>query len=293
VRVPISSLHSLLPAGSVVTAVVPRGGGSRGTVHEVRRAGAEPLVVKEYAAGWRWAQAKEAHVYALLAEHGVGPAPRVVHADLERGVTVLTLVPGRPLSAAGPEVALGAYRRMGELLAAWHRIPMPAFGYLTTEIADPWPDNAAFLRAQFARHLATFAGHGGQPDLHDAIRTRVAASDTLLAACGGAVLCHNDFHEGNVLVDEAGVVTGFVDVENAIAADPLLDLAKTLQYDRERSPGKRAALLAGYGPLPPDADARLELYRLFHSLELWAFFASTGHTGPLASIAGDLRELAG
>ncbi len=170
---------------------------------------------------------------------------------------------------------------------------MPAYGYLTTELADPWPDNAGYLRAQFGRHLATFAAHGGPAGLHDAIRSLVADSGRLLEACDGAVLCHNDLHEGNVLVDHAGVVTGFVDLENMIAADPLLDLAKTLQYDADRSPDKRAALLAGYGPLPPDADARLDLYRLFHSLELWAYFASTGNTGPLPSIAADLRELAG
>lgn len=105
------------------------------------------------------------------------------------------------------------------------------------------------------------------------------------------MLCHNDLHEGNVLVNESSAVTGFVDVENMVAADPLLDLAKTLQYDGDRSPSKRAALLAGYGPLPEDADARLDLYRLFHSLELWAFFASIGNTSPLPSIAEDMREL--
>jgi aminoglycoside phosphotransferase (APT) family kinase protein len=105
-------------------------------------------------------------------------------------------------------------------------------------------------------------------------------------------LCHNDLHEGNVLVDDAGEVTGFVDVENVIAADPLLDLAKTLQYDPDRSPVKRAALLAGYGPLPPAGLERIDLYRMFHSPELWAFFAEVGNTGPLPSIAEDIRELA-
>lgn len=53
--------------------------------------------------------------------------------------------------------------------------------------------------------------------------------------------CHNDFHEGNVLVDPATWrVTGFIDVENAIAADPLMDMAKTKQYSIGGHPEKWA-----------------------------------------------------
>jgi aminoglycoside phosphotransferase (APT) family kinase protein len=217
----------------------------------------------------------------------------VLRVDTERAVTVITLMPGAPLSSAALSEArlLAAYRRMGELLGELHRITMPAFGFVTTEIRDPRPDNAGYMRGQFARHLTTFAAHGGQADLHAAIRARVDEQADLLASCTEAVLCHNDLHEGNVLVNASGAVTGILDVENAIAADPMLDLAKTLQYDRDRSPAKRAALLEGYGPLPADAVARIDLYRMFHSLELWAFFAEIGNTGPLPSIAEDIREL--
>ena len=105
------------------------------------------------------------------------------------------------------------------------------------------------------------------------------------------MLCHNDLHEGNVLVDETGTVTGFVDVENMIAADPMVDLAKTLQYDLDRSPVKRAGLLEGYGSLPADEPARIALYRLYHAIELWDWFASIGNSGPLPSIAEDMRAL--
>jgi hygromycin-B 7''-O-kinase len=83
------------------------------------------------------------------------------------------------------------------------------------------------------------------------------------------VLCHNDVHEGNVLVAPAGDgwrVTGFDEF---------------------------AGLLAGYGPLPADGLARIELYRLYHALELWDWFAEIGDTGPLDGIAADIRELAG
>ena len=89
------SLAAVLGPDVVVTSVVPRTGGQLSTVHEVRLADAEPLIVKQYADEWCWKQAKEVHVYSVLAEHNVGPAPRVVHVDLERAATVLTLVPGR------------------------------------------------------------------------------------------------------------------------------------------------------------------------------------------------------
>jgi hygromycin-B 7''-O-kinase len=290
----LSAVVSVVAPDAVVTEVVPRTGGQLSTVHEVRFADGAPLIVKQYADEWRWKQAKEVHVYWLLAARGVGPAPRVVHVDPEQAVTVLTLLPGRPLSEVTlkADALREAYRQMGELLATLHRITMPAYGYLTTEIVDPEPDNPAYMNRQFAKKLGEFAALGGPVEVHDAVRDRVAAQARLFASCPGAVLCHNDFHEGNVLVDERGAVTGFVDVENTIAADPLIDLAKTVQYDLDASPVKRAGLLDGYGPLPADGPARIELYRLYHALELWDWFASIGNTAPLTTIAADILTLA-
>ena len=88
-------------------------------------------------------------------------------------------------------------------------------------------------------------------------------------------------------------ITGVIDVENAIAADPLIDLAKTDYYALGRGEPERTALLDGYGPLPADAAERLRLYRLYHALELWDWFGSTGTVGPLGAIAEDLARLAG
>ncbi|WP_203933463.1 aminoglycoside phosphotransferase family protein [Virgisporangium ochraceum] len=291
--VPLDVPLDVLPAGSVVTGIVARTGGHRSAVFEVRLAGSDPLIVKRYADGWRWTQAKEVHVYGLLESAGVGPTPRVVRVDRERAITVLTTVPGTPMSqtALTPEAVRAAYRRIGRFQAALHRIAMPAFGYVTTGITEPVADNPTYMRRQFSLRLNDFLAAGGPADLHAAMTATVTAQQRCLDACTGAVLCHNDLHEGNVLVDAAGTVTGFVDVENAVAADPLLDLAKTVQYDLDASPDKHAALFEGYGPLPPRGHERLRLYRLYHSLELWTYFASVGNTGPLPAIADDLRSL--
>lgn len=100
-----------------------------------------------------------------------------------------------------------------------------------------------------------------------------------------------------VLIEEAapgaGQVTGVVDVENALAGDPLLDLAKTDLYSFNGRPAKLSGLLAGYGdpPGPGRWRERLALYRVYHALSLWAWFASIGTRGPLDGLADELRRL--
>jgi hygromycin-B 7''-O-kinase len=253
----------------------------------------EPLIVKRYGGDSRWKQAKEVYVYSLLAD--VAGVPSVADVDTEHGVTLISRVPGKPLAFAPADAMRDLYRQLGELQSAMHRIAQPAFGYLTTEVLDPAPHNTAYMTRQFEVKLAEFAERGGDPEIHRLASARVAERSGLFGLCGGPVLCHNDLHEGNVLVALTGDgwrVTGFVDVENAIAADPLMDLAKTIQYELTRSPVKVAGLLAGYGPLPADGLARIELYRLYHALELWDWFAEIGNTEPLDGIAADIRELA-
>jgi Ser/Thr protein kinase RdoA (MazF antagonist) len=253
----------------------------------------ESLVLKRYTGESWWKQFKEVHVYSLLAD--VAGAPSVVNVDTEHGVTLITRVPGKPLAYAPADAMRDLYRQLGATQAAIHRIAQPAFGYLTTEVLDPAPHNTAYMTRQFEVKLAEFAARGGDPAIHRLASERVAERSGLFGLCDGPVLCHNDLHEGNVLVtltEDGWQVAGFVDVENAIAADPLMDLAKTIQYERTRSPVKVAGLLAGYGPLPANGLARIALYRLYQALELWDWFAEIGNTGPLDGIAADIRELA-
>jgi hypothetical protein len=81
--------------GSEIAEVVPRTGGQLSTVFEVRRTAANPLIVKIYAPDWAWKQAKEVHVYGLLA--GLGDVvPQLIHVG--DAFTVLTKLDGVPLS---------------------------------------------------------------------------------------------------------------------------------------------------------------------------------------------------
>jgi len=285
--------------------VAPRTGGQLSAVYEIRCADpAHTAIFKVYAPEWAWKQAKEIHVYQLLASLRSLPVPSVLHhtrsgGPVGRAVTILSLLEGRPLSEAAKNLDSAQipslYREMGATLAKVHQLGQQAYGYLTDRILDPSPDNGSYMRRQFAKKLKEFKDLGGDGHLHDAVARRIERDAALFDNCQSAVLCHNDLHEGNVLVAQrAGnwEVTGVIDVENAIAADPLIDLAKTDYYSLGRGDPERSALLKGYGPLPADAAERLELYRLYHAIELWDWFRSIGTAGPLSSIAEDIAHLA-
>ena len=273
--------------GSEVADVVQRTGGQLSTVFEVRRTDADPLIVKVYSAEWTWKQAKEVHVYGLLAAELDGSIPRVIHAEPARkndghapkddgpegehdAFTILTKLDGVPLSETEPPDWRATYVELGQLLARVHRIPQPAYGYLTDRILEPVPDNDQYMRRQFAKKLDEFDQLGGDLGLRAAIRAYVDKRSGLFAANPSAVLCHNDFHEGNVLVDPVSWrVTGFIDVENAIAADPLIDLAKTASYSIRGNADKLAGLVEGYGALPDDWEDRIRLYRANDLVHDW------------------------
>ena len=306
-------LRKVFPAAEVVE-VLSRTGGQLSAVYEVRCADpAHTAIFKVYAPEWTWKQAKEVRVYEMLAGLRSLPVPSVLHhtpggGPGGRAVTILSLLEGRPLSEVSKDLDKhldkdldsdampGFYREMGAVLAVVHRIGQESYGYLADRILDPLADNGSYMRRQFAKKLKEFKDLGGDGRLHDMIARRVECDAALFDNCHSAVLCHNDLHEGNVLVaqgPDGWQITGVIDVENAIAADPLIDLAKTDYYALGRGEPERTALLDGYGPLPADAAERLRLYRLYHALELWDWFGSTGTVGPLGAIAEDLARLAG
>lgn len=281
--------------GSAITEIVPRSGGQLSSVFEVRRGAAEPVIVKVYEPEWAWKQAKEVHVYGLMAAELDGSIPRVIHAEPAsdtNAFTVLTKLDGVPLSETEPPDWRSIYEQLGGLLARIHRVPQSAYGYLTDQVLDPLSTNDEYMRRQFAKKLDEFDQLGGDPELRAEISRYVGSHAGLFLANEKPVLCHNDFHEGNVLVDPVSwQVRGFIDVENAIAADPLMDLAKTECYSIWGNEDKLAGLVEGYGELPADWRERTILYRLYHSLELWDWFKQTGTFDPLDSIANDMATI--
>lgn len=283
-----------------VREVVLRTGGEISAVYEVRCADRE-LIVKIYPDVLAARLHKEAHVYELLRGSGAS-CPEMVHWDVSRrdlphAYAVMTKVPGRPLSevsgglAAG-EVA-GLYREMGRTLRAVHGVRVERFGPIDGPLES---SNEAYVGGQLDLRLAQFTEFGGDPGLHAELSAYVGRNRHLLARCDSPVLCHNDFHERNVMVageDGPGSplrMTGVIDMENALGGDPLMDLARTDYFAVRGDAERQRYLLEGYGDLPDDWAERLAFYRLCHALEQWHWLATLGETAALPVIAEQLRE---
>lgn len=286
-----------------IDSVRRRTGGALSDVYEVRGAEDVRLIVKVYAQQWAWKQRKEAYIYGLLRPTAAGLTPEIIDvrdASNSRGFayTIMTCRPGRPLSEVSTRLDSATlhslYRSIGQLARAVHSIGQDAFGYLVTRIVEPHPDNAAYMTAQFDKRLVEFVAAGDPDQLSIGIKRRLDRDAYSLAECPHASLCHNDLYEGNVLVDDASgcwELTGLIDVENAIAADPLLDLAKIDCYSIRGNYSKAAGLAAGYDLDLDAARARFDLYRIYHTLELWDWFHQIGQIDPLPGLARQLAAL--
>lgn len=269
--------------------------------------GSEPAIVKVYPSEERWKRAKELAIYELLDRHGVAPIPEIWHSEAAsvhldaRPCTVMTMMEGVPLSTVAGAMAehelFDVYRQMGELLASVHAISMDAFGYITTEILDPATTNAEYILGSVERHLEQYATRGGSQSLWSALRRHFADHASLFDLCKRPALCHNDFHENNVLVTRRDgsrwSISGLIDMETAIAADPVSDVAKTDWFAIRGSRTKVDGLIAGLGgesALGPSLPERLALYRQYHELEMWGFFDHIGSASERDEMTAELRK---
>ncbi len=270
-------------------------------VFEIADDDGRAVILKAYADEPAWKLRKEAFVAERYA--GVAPVPRWLAIDesrdrLPRAFAVMRRLPGQALRVRfGAEDADRLFRDMGALLKRLHALAMPAHGYLLEgEVARAFDTNAERMAVAFEAKYRDFRAWGGDGALCGRIEAFVAERSAAMAECGAPVLCHNDFHPGNVLV-EAGAdgvwrLSGLIDFENAVAGDPLFDLAKALDYTAHECAAGRAPLAEGYGPLDrPGAAEALRLYRIFHKLELLNWFKAIGDAGPATSAL--LADLAG
>lgn len=299
-----SIVGRILPDADV-TAVRSLASGNMGAVFELVLAGEiPPLMLKVYPEAYSWMLQKGVNVAHLMRDQIGTLVPDILLADASKTLLPLSFVlmskiEGENLrsveNALSARDVTSAYRLMGEVLRKLHRRSMGGFGYIGPQGLKPaHASNCAYVRSQFDRKTREFIDRGGDTQLAERITNHISARAHLLHACKEGVLCHNDFHGSNVLVagrDENLRLAGVLDFDNAHAADPLMDLAKTLFCAPEMDDARRAALLEGYGPLErEDWRETVHLYRLYFNVEFWCWMAMLGNGQMLPGLSRDIKR---
>lgn len=284
------------------------GHGEISAVFDVELTDGQPgLVIKIYPDTLHWKMQKEILVTGLMSGCELAaPVPRILLADGSKSLIasnfmVMDRLPGSPLAdgerGLSEQACFAAYADMGRLLHQVHAITLESFGYIgAAGVVKPFASNRAYVSFQFDKKLGEFADHGGPTDLVVRLRAYVERSEPLLDSCATPRLCHYDFHPGNILAerkDDGLRLTGLIDLENAIAGDPLMDIAKTLDYSVHGVAARRAGLLAGYGPIErPRWQDAIALYEFYGLLELWCWWKHIGDHQRAADLIGEFARFA-
>lgn len=297
----VGSLLARAGETAEVEAVVPLRAGAVGALYEIWRRRADPLVLKLYPAHLSPRMRTEAYVYGLLADMDGVPTPQVVARDdsgtvLPLAYLLMTRLEGVRLADVRDRLSeddgVTIHRQMGQILRRIHSIRFAQCGEISGGELIAAGSNADYVRAMFARQLQDFDALGGLVELRGAMRRFVARHDSTLTISQGGVLCHNDYVDGNIHVTRTGhgwQVSGVVDVERAVVADPLFDVARTTRTSSAWS----TAFGAGYGVRAGVDDEPLALYELYHVLELWNWFATTNWAEQLPELERDIVRRVG
>ena len=280
--------------------------GEISAVFEIELAEGPPaFVLKVYPETMHWKMQKEVGIARLLERLPI-PAPGILLADDSRSLLDLNFVvmnrfDGRNVRQWEPSLdedeTFDIYRQMGEALRVIHGVTLESFGYLVANgVVQPFASNRAYMLSQFERKLSGFRELGRRPALAAQLDAYLKRSADLLDGCPRPVLWHYDYHSGNLLAerhDGALQLTGIIDLENAIAGDPLMDLAKTIAYSVRDDETKRDGLFAGYGALDrPDWQETLRLYQFYGTIELWAWWVQIGDAARAEGIIAELESYA-
>lgn len=278
-----TALGALL--GRAVTSAVRYESAGISEVDLVTFSDGERVVIKRAPEEWHWSIEKEVFVYGLVAGAVDVPVPEVLGSP-EPGMLALAHVDGGGTAGIA---TVDLYRQIGALLARLHTVHLDAFGYVGAHgVVEPHETNGAYMRHQFAKKLREHAERGGDETLGARIAAHVDGRARVFDGCAVPSLCHNDCHEGNLIARD-GRIVALVDFQNAVGGDPLLDLAKCAYYTRRDRETVVSALAEGYGPLRDGWREALDLYVIYHQLELWDWFATLGAREHLDAIERELR----
>jgi aminoglycoside phosphotransferase (APT) family kinase protein len=217
----------------------------------------------------------------------VVPVPQLLYTDFDRryydtDILVMSEIPGRAWDPQGQDAAAspGVRRQLGQLVAQLHTVTGTTFGYPETSVglwADTWPDAFGLMTEAILRD----ADDHGVP-LPASVLDTVEAHRDELAEVTTPALVHFDLWPGNIFVSD-GSVTGLIDAERALWADPLAEFVSlTLFRDLDDEPDLMEGYLAGGGSAPDDGPSsiRMTLYRMYLDLLMIAEAAPRGYVQP-------------
>lgn len=285
-------------------AFVSRHEGAKGAVFLLGTREGVIVAVKIYAREHAERMEKEARLYELAQGTQVA-LPRMLgfnefDEELGAAVLVMSALDGVPLMSLlyrlSEDELLMLYRQIGVMQHQLHGVLCDRFSLLIIGVSEGHADNVGLMRERTTAALAEFKQHGGDPKLGERLKQYFVECEPLFARCTQAVLCHNDFHEQNVMVDRTlgeARITGLIDFENALAADPIFDLAKTQNHARRGSERTLNALIDGYGEMPEGWREPFDAYIVFHALELRNWYAAGAAFAPLHPLERKIRRLVG
>lgn len=195
--------------------------------------------------------AQEPHLHDLLrAETSVPVAEILAYDDsrtlLARDYLLMERLPGRPLTDArltGKQME-GVLEQVGIYLAQMHALVADRYGYLGAH--RPMPPQSTWVEAfavMWNKLLDDVVACGGYTrDEADGLRRLLSIYRPHFDRPVPASLLHMDVWSQNILVDDAGRVTGLVDLDRALWGDPEIEFA-VLDYCGISEP----AFWRGYG----------------------------------------------
>jgi len=214
--------------------------------------------------------AQEPQIHALLRTATALPVAEILAYDdsrrlVDRDYLLMERLPGRPLHEAGltGRQVEGVLEQVGGFLAQMHALVADRYGYLGAHrpmAPQPtWVEAFTVIWNKLLDDIVACGGH--TPTEADGFRRLLQIYRPHFERPVPASLLHMDIWSQNILVDEAGRLTGLVDLDRALWGDPEIEYA-VLDYCGISTP----PFWRGYGR-PRDtsysAQVRARFYLLY------------------------------
>lgn len=279
---PTEIIDSAFPDAAIAT-LTQYDGGETHDVFSVEFVDRDPVALK-YSAEGQERLRRDTAALRYVATQTTVPVPEVLDFGEDPAYLVMELLSGETtpqLRDFEPAAATAYIETAGRLLGELHsdatfesvgRLHGTARGELRLETARDWPTLYEELKQATARELEGTRFEESAATAMDALPDAV---DCFTAE--QSVLAHCDFGPNNVFRD-GETVTGVIDWEWCLAADPAYDLARAERlFRREADDGTREALLRGYGrvrPVPDGYEDRARRYSAYETLSAMSSFDS-------------------